>query len=415
VLFSLRISSLCLVLLGGCATANLIGTRDSDGFTSASYPLHVSGRSSAFDGQLWTLENVQPTGKTGELVSKLGENYERTVTFDTDGNGSYETVRRLWNDELSLRHRRSNALMSLSVLPMDQNMAETDMDVLVRNYVDAVSGGGSVSVNIGAGARASKERRFATRILDSAVFTVDGEPAAGATFEVANVDQLELSKEARWERAQVVLIRAPWRTVAGVERKSTWPTLIRALYSSRSESFEAHEGDFADFVRAIDFAGHRPAIDAQATHTKACFEEPMDGMELVLTVGTEGGIDDARLVKDDGQSQPVDAGVFESLCVERALKATKLSPVPASFDVAWPINREGKVIASVGVPDGTVDFSAGAWPPRTAALADKTAGGETAISEGPLPAAPVAPSPTPTEPAADPAPMPNSSANSAIP
>ncbi len=414
-LFFIRLVPLSLLLLAGCARTGLIGTRGSDGFTSASYPLHIASTSGAFDSRNWTLENVQRKGRPGELISKLGQAYERSVMFDTDGDGSYETAQRVWNDELSFRHRRSDARMSVSVLPMDQSMADTDMEVLVRNYVDAVSGGGTVSVHIGPGTSASTERRFATRILDAGVFTVAGEPAGGATFEVANVDQLELSKEARWERARVVLIRAPWQVVAGGQHTSTWPTLIRVLYVTRADSFESQVSDFNDLVKAIDFEGHRVAIDRQAKQIGACLDEPTDGVKLVLTVATDGDIGPVKLLKDGVQGQGRHGDFMEEQCVKKALKGTRVPRVPASFKVAWPIDRECKVVASSGVPAGTADFSAGIWPPHAPAATDKTGGGETAISADPLPAPAVAPSSVPPPAATEPAPMPVSPANSANP
>jgi len=79
--------------------------------------------------------------------------------------------------------------------------------VLALSYVDAVSGEGSLVVNLGDDGTGTRSQRFATRVLSKAGATLDSTPAYEVTFEVANVDQLQLAENSRWERARFVILR----------------------------------------------------------------------------------------------------------------------------------------------------------------------------------------------------------------
>src|SRR5690606_25328911 len=136
-----------------------------------------------------------------------------------------------------------DARLSLSVFPIEQQLENTDLEVLAREYVDAASGAGSVEVDWGDERKSTVEKRFASRILDIEPVSVGGYEAVGVTFEVANVDQLQLSDESRWIRARMLLIRAPWRWQSdsgrnGPKHETTWPVMMRVLFTARPEAFD---------------------------------------------------------------------------------------------------------------------------------------------------------------------------------
>jgi hypothetical protein len=71
------------------------------------------------------------------------------VKFDSTGDGIYnwrQTIRRY---ELLFRNRETDARLSLSVFPIEQQLENTDLKVLAREYVDAASGAGAVEVDWG--------------------------------------------------------------------------------------------------------------------------------------------------------------------------------------------------------------------------------------------------------------------------
>ena len=160
------------------------------------------------DSKDWILENVQPTGNDDEFVSKLGDNFERTVNFDADGNGSYETPLKLFRDEMSFRHRRTNALISVSVLPMDQATAEPTWRYSYTTMSMRSPVAAAFPVSIGPGVAIGSQQRFATRVLDLELFEWAGEPAAGAPLKLPASTNAALPKPplgASARRVQFVL------------------------------------------------------------------------------------------------------------------------------------------------------------------------------------------------------------------
>lgn len=89
-------------------------------------------------------------------------------------------------------------------------MRDRELRILVQDYIDAVSGVGLTDVQIGPQKHLVQQRRFATRTVSTEAVTISGHEAFAATFEVANVDQLKLEPDSRWERARVVLVRTPF-------------------------------------------------------------------------------------------------------------------------------------------------------------------------------------------------------------
>ncbi|MBK8412004.1 MAG: hypothetical protein IPL19_29015 [Sandaracinaceae bacterium] len=106
---------------------------------------------------------------------------------------------------------------------------------------------------------------MASRILASRPTRVHGFPAHEVIFEVANVQQLELSPSARWERGHVVLVRAemvfgqrqlyPSIRVPdlgrGVGQESFYPVLMVIGYANHPDKFDAHHDEFRDFLSHI--------------------------------------------------------------------------------------------------------------------------------------------------------------------
>jgi hypothetical protein len=81
---------------------------------------------------------------------------------------------------------------------------------------------------------------------------VDGREAFGATFDVANVDQIQLEHDRRAQRVRIVLVRTgrgyvPWGTRRRLE---PFPALLMFGCASRPEDF----GIAASALRALVFA-----------------------------------------------------------------------------------------------------------------------------------------------------------------
>jgi hypothetical protein len=86
---------------------------------------------------------------------------------------------------------------------------------------------------------AGVSKRFASHVLRREACSVSGIPAYRVDFEVANVDQLQLTPEARWVRQRVVLVRAPFEhTIKHRQLKDQLPVVLVAGLTSAPEDFE---------------------------------------------------------------------------------------------------------------------------------------------------------------------------------
>lgn len=245
---SLLLLSLMCLASTACATGIKVGSFSDRAFMAERMPYYVEfGKDGSLLGPDWVVENLQPGANP--RVSKLGEEHETVHAFDADGDGQIDKSVKLARHDLLLRHRRSRATIWLSVFPISQVLADADADVLLRQYIEAVSGAGSFTVTLADGTKLSQERRYATRQVDMTPLTVQGQRAAGATFELA-VDQLQLNQDSRWSRGRVLLVRteASWN-----ELGASWPVVMLAGYENVPDRFDDHAQDFTDFVSRIRF------------------------------------------------------------------------------------------------------------------------------------------------------------------
>jgi hypothetical protein len=105
-----------------------------------------------------------------------------------------------------------------------------------------------MAVQLAPGVAEARERHFATRILESKPTTVAGREAHIVTFEIANVDQLHLAPDSRWERAQLIILRPQYSWSHG---EVQWPVLMIIGYSNLPADFDAHVEEFSGFVSRI--------------------------------------------------------------------------------------------------------------------------------------------------------------------
>lgn len=88
---------------------------------------------------------------------------------------------------------------------------------------------------------------------------VYGHEAYTAIVEIANIDQLKLSPDSRWHRAELVLIRTHylWQPVGLTKRY--YPVFMMAGYSNLPEDFDSGRSEFYDFLKRIKLSTY-PAL-----------------------------------------------------------------------------------------------------------------------------------------------------------
>jgi hypothetical protein len=284
---------LALLALGACAGARQ-GTFAPNRFESGQYPYAVyfdEGKPEHFASEAWRLDNYfektesDQYGKTiRSLEPKHGAAYDVKRSYDLDDDGKFDEAEKESFYDVLLEHRTVDANMWLRTVPLSGHDRDKGLRVLADRYVEAVSGAGAVAVRFGAESVISIEKRFASRVLATSPCTVSGREALLVDFEVANVDQLQLSESARWLRGRLVLVRTGYQreiTPTGAQ-PVPFPVLMLVGMSASPSDFAALEADFDGFLgrvalgapgQTLPFAGgHSCRVQASAT-TSAPGEE----------------------------------------------------------------------------------------------------------------------------------------------
>jgi hypothetical protein len=194
-------------------------------------------------GDDWELDNLYFEGP--RLKHKMTPEFLTTYRFDTDGDGAPDTDEKVFVYDLRFKHRARDALIFTRSLPIAGELRNKDLRVLAQRYFDAISGAGYEAVVLG-GIDKVKEQRYAAEIVDKGPAQLAGREAYTMTFDVANVDQVKLTPNARHTRVQVAFVRAPFNyvTSSGAKEGSSYPVLLVAAYANLPEDFVTDLPDF---------------------------------------------------------------------------------------------------------------------------------------------------------------------------
>jgi hypothetical protein len=228
-------------------------TLDDDGLVHSGfgYRIVASGGPRNFISADWRVENFTADGS-----AKTGADYDTWLYVDVDGDDEDERMERASYYDLRLEHRRNNGSIWVRTFPVSEVTDGKALTVLVQNYVENIAAAGYFTAGISeAGAVSVEERRFATRILDTEATSIGGHDAAAVLFDVANVNQLQMSLSARSARALVFISRTPFRyrvrTALGVRE---WPVLMLVGFANAPDDFDASLPDFQRFLGAIQMS-----------------------------------------------------------------------------------------------------------------------------------------------------------------
>lgn len=209
-------------------------------------------------GSEWRLDNFAP-GEEGLGVPKTTDRYMRSLALDHDGDDRVDARASTPAVDFLFNHRRNDGVVFVSSLPLSQHAEERGLDIILRNFVESASSAGHIKYDFeltSSGGPAA----MASRILTSRAVTVDGFPAHEVIFEVANVQQLELTPDARWERGHLILVRPDFAFTELQYRPNTapprddvpfYPVLLAIGYANHPDEFDAGHPAFADLVSRI--------------------------------------------------------------------------------------------------------------------------------------------------------------------
>lgn len=202
-------------------------------------------------GGSWQVDNFSVEAGTNRYVPKQGPEYASERSYDVDGNGTPEVVKREVFYDLLLDHAQKDATMWVRTVPVSAKDRDKDLKTLGERYVDSVARSGNVAVPFGAESPVGPSgKRFVSQTLHAEGCTVSKREAHRVDFEIADVDQANIA-QAHWKRASVVLVRTGYghRVENGNGGHTDYPVLMALGLSAKPEDFAALEGDFERLLK----------------------------------------------------------------------------------------------------------------------------------------------------------------------
>ncbi|MBI5490159.1 MAG: hypothetical protein HY905_22685 [Deltaproteobacteria bacterium] len=241
------------VLAAGCATLDArfgpVGYHDN---VYGLFVRYVDAPRYDLMGADWRLDNFVLNDHGLPTAVKATDEYTTELEFDVDGDGEDDREGTFRLYVLRFEHRRDPGVIWLRTFPVSDRLAERELPALADDYVQEVAGGSYFAVRL-AGRPMVQDVRLATVVIEEGETRVDETPAWQVTFDVANVDQLRLDPNSRSSRVRVVLLRPPFTYPVRARGHDMveYTTLMVLGYANSPDYFDAHVGEFQDFLDRI--------------------------------------------------------------------------------------------------------------------------------------------------------------------
>jgi len=203
----------------------------------------------------WQLDNYY--WSHSELTLKDSEDYKTKLEFDLNGDGTFERRETAFIHDLRWVHARHNGIIWVRSVPVSNRLRRVDLDVLLADYVNEISGAGYEGVAFG-GRRGVVEHRYVAKVVRQTPAELAGQEAIDSELEVANSEQLKLDPQARWQRVHLVLARGPrdhFVAPAGHGKLHPFPVVLVVGYENSPDHFGEGEPDFEHLLSR--FAVHK--------------------------------------------------------------------------------------------------------------------------------------------------------------
>lgn len=352
---------------------------DTHAFYQTEFPYRVTYASeNTFLDSAWTVDNFYKDDH-GNWTPKRGTDYEAPISVDLNGDSVGDQRIKVPIYDLKLIHSRNDAVIWLSTIALPARWAETDLSVLAHSYVETAAGSGFVVTSLGD----VEEHRYATRTLAERPTQIGSIDAYEITFEVANVDQLELSRTSRSRNARVLLVRPPylWRV-----SDSDIPVLMVLGLSARPEHFDASVPAFDQLINRVDI-GYDRYLDQYEARVLACVGDglPVSARIEIDAQGLISGVEVAGTVAGGAAGRHSYAA---QQCIRKLLLKEPAVAIGRPRAVTWRFGR---------APTSTASTPTAYQGQPLAASTTPTASETPGPSETTTPPAPSAtPTPTPT-------------------
>lgn len=233
----------------GCLVSACAGSQyafDAKGFRSDEnhYRVPYQAGTKSLLGPEWSVTNFKhdDAGNPTEILEQ-GE-YSGDINW-TSADGETTSVSTLVYD-LLLSHR-SNATIWLRVMPIPQELINKHIKVLAENYVNNLNG----AAGTGYFGKDLRTRRIATQIIKSEPISLLGAHAHAVTFDMVDLDQLQMNPNAPRTRVEIVLAQTNFAKSLGGSQRFRVPGYLLAGYSNDAGAFDEQLATFRRFAMSI--------------------------------------------------------------------------------------------------------------------------------------------------------------------
>jgi hypothetical protein len=248
-------------------------------------------------GDEWKLETYRRKRQRTQrapIELERKEGYEATYLFDVDEDDKTDDKVRLPIPDLLFVNRRTNARLEVVTLLLDNVFARRELRVLLQNVVEGGTGTRSLFVGFGRSAD-GVQKRYASSLVESHEATLGGQPGLVATIEHADLDQLQLTPNARARRTRLFLMRAPFDYYArgssdasGVTHLHQYKALLMVEYSNAPEDFDAQHPEFLRLMSKLHFIGDLRMLDYLQDELVACAKGKPSDASISLEISGQG-------------------------------------------------------------------------------------------------------------------------------
>jgi hypothetical protein len=240
---------LAVLLASGCATSNIgftdrqfVGEGGSYGIEYAYGTTSDARAKWLLAPPNWDLENYEHDRDGRPHEAKTEGIYRDTIDW-VSASGKSERLNYVIYD-LKLRHGNGSilAVCTVAVPPRLRNLR---LSAFAEEWANSYSG---MSFSF----QQAEARRTASKIVETKARQVGGRPAREVTFDVVNVDQLQLDADAPRMRIRAVFVQAPL-VKQFLDSGLAPPAFLLVAYVSDEKKFDKLVGDYEGLLARIRF------------------------------------------------------------------------------------------------------------------------------------------------------------------
>lgn len=226
------VTFLTALMSNACATTQATWT--DSGFAQKDYGWAVTYKDPQAKRLLspdWQLDNWAPDPYSGELKPKDHGEYvaERREDENRDGVIDQTEKEKVFVFDLKLVSARDNGVIWVQTFPMQPLDAGRELDVVLSNYADSLSGTGLYAQATPDSIEQPKARQFTAVIASRQRTRLGPHDAIDAVIEIADTAQIRLNPAYRAGKIRVVLAKfqylTPYEPLTGARAKSPWPVV----------------------------------------------------------------------------------------------------------------------------------------------------------------------------------------------